>query len=205
MQCIYGIRNKVDSKIYIGQTKHLKRRWSTHSSYLKNKKHSNPYLQSAWTKYGENNFELVVLEIIEDFEKLTEREQYWMDHLCSQNPERGYNIEPASSGKSCSRQFSEEHKKRISESKLGKPRSLETVEKMRRAASGKKWTDSQREKMNQRYSGEKNPFAKLDWDKVRDIRSRHGLGETASSIAKSLGLHPSTVGLVVTNKTWIEN
>lgn len=204
MQCIYGIKNRLDNKIYVGQTRSLKKRWPTHLSYLKNNKHSNPHLQNAWNKYGEESFDLVVLEIVDDPELLTTKEQGWMDRLRSQDPDTGYNIESASSGKSRPMMFSDEHKRKISESKKGKPRSPETVEKMRQAATGRTWTDAQRKAMEGRFSGTGNPFSKLDWEKVAYIRSEHSRGRTITDIGKELSLHPSTIGLVVNNKTWIE-
>jgi len=47
-----------------------------------------------YNKNGEENFTFVVIEIIEDENKLTEREQYWIDTLDATNKEIAYNICP---------------------------------------------------------------------------------------------------------------
>jgi len=54
-------------------------RWGIHRSDLRRGVHDNPHLQYAWDKYGEDAFEFMVCEYVEDHEKLIEREQYWFD------------------------------------------------------------------------------------------------------------------------------
>lgn len=44
--------------------------------------------------------------------------------------------------------------------------------------------------------------ARLSWDTVAVIRRRVAHGETQRAVAKSLGINPSTVSLVVSGKTW---
>lgn len=50
--------------------------------------------------------------------------------------------------------------------------------------------------------GERHPNAKLNPDKVRDIRARHAAGESARSIAKSYGMNPINISSVVKRKLW---
>lgn len=59
---IYGIRNIVNGKIYVGQTKDFKHRWREHVRELNHNIHHNKHLQNAWNKYGEENFEFFVIE-----------------------------------------------------------------------------------------------------------------------------------------------
>jgi len=87
MKCIYQILNKVNGKFYIGSTNNFKRRKSSHLWPLRNNKHKCPYLQHAWNKYGEENFEFLILEQVEKLEDLVTIEQYYFDTL---KPE--YNI-----------------------------------------------------------------------------------------------------------------
>jgi len=63
MGYIYRIKNKIDNKIYIGQTiQELEDRWRGHL-----KKHSNcRYLKSAFKKYGVDNFEFQLVCITFD-------------------------------------------------------------------------------------------------------------------------------------------
>ena len=74
---IYKIENKVNGKCYIGQSINIKRRWEIHRSELKNNTHYNQYLQKAWNKYGENNFNFSIIEEC-DHNKLDEREMFWV-------------------------------------------------------------------------------------------------------------------------------
>lgn len=85
---IYKITNKVNGKIYVGQTSEtLKQRMSRHMGYQKDKCDSKFY--RAVRKYGVENFEISVLEEVEDKEKLDIREVYWIDKL--NTIEDGYN------------------------------------------------------------------------------------------------------------------
>jgi group I intron endonuclease len=90
---IYQITNIITRKIYIGSTKnYFKNRWWSHKNDLKNKNHCNQYLQRAWDKYGETSFIFSVLEENVPYEKLHEREQYWIDKTNCTNFEIGYNL-----------------------------------------------------------------------------------------------------------------
>lgn len=77
---IYCIENKINNKTYIGSSKNLYQRLLKHFALLRYDKHENAHLQSAWNKYGEENFEWFILEFC-DTSILTEREQYCLDLL----------------------------------------------------------------------------------------------------------------------------
>ena len=83
---IYKISNIVNKHCYIGSAVNIEGRWRTHKSTLKKGTHHSLYLQRAWDKYGENNFEFSILEKCEDV-NLIEREQFYFEEI---NPE--YNI-----------------------------------------------------------------------------------------------------------------
>lgn len=85
---IYKIVNLVTAKIYVGSAITISSRWRTHKSHLNRNVHDNSYLQNAWNKYSQFNFEFIVLENCEK-DKLIEREQFYLDTL---KPE--YNICP---------------------------------------------------------------------------------------------------------------
>lgn len=53
---IYFIVNQTTGERYVGQTTNFARRKKEHFSRLEEKKHSNKKLQSAWDKYGKENF-----------------------------------------------------------------------------------------------------------------------------------------------------
>ena len=54
---VYRIENLVNGRAYIGSTKEPKRRWRSHKQQLRCGIHTSPFLQKAWSKYGESSFE----------------------------------------------------------------------------------------------------------------------------------------------------
>lgn len=85
---IYKIINQINGKIYIGSSKDINYRCNRHFSDLRNNCHRNRYLQRSWNKYGENNFRLEIIEIIDkntttsEFKyNLLTREQYYLDTI----------------------------------------------------------------------------------------------------------------------------
>lgn len=93
---IYGIKNTLDQKVYIGKSKNIKKRWASHKSELKRKvkkKDTNRYLWYAVQKYGLENFEFFVAEeLIIDEALFKVKELYWMDYYNSCNRDFGYNL-----------------------------------------------------------------------------------------------------------------
>ncbi|MDT3762968.1 NUMOD3 domain-containing DNA-binding protein [Priestia filamentosa] len=88
---IYKIINKVNRKIYIGQTNDLNRRRREHMGELARGEHTNQYLQNSFNVYGADNFSIEILETC-SIEILDQRERYWIEHLDSCNKEKGYNL-----------------------------------------------------------------------------------------------------------------
>jgi predicted GIY-YIG superfamily endonuclease len=86
---IYKIENLINGKIYIGQSIDIEKRWSVHKAELNRNYHCNNHLQNAWNKYGEENFEFVIIEEC-DNSQLNEREIYWIDKYGSYI--NGYNL-----------------------------------------------------------------------------------------------------------------
>jgi hypothetical protein len=83
---VYMHRNKINNKIYIGQTCNIKKRWAV-SSYI-----GSNFFYSALQKYGWDNFDHIILK-----EKLTPEEaDYWeiyfIEKYKTTNSEFGYNI-----------------------------------------------------------------------------------------------------------------
>ena len=117
---IYRILNKTNDKLYIGSTaESFRRRFNLHKHQLRNNKHKNSHLQHAWNKYGEDNFEFLIIEICDYKEIVLEREQYYIDSIDFENL---YNINPFATG---GIQFSDEtlQKRANTLSKLNRERS----------------------------------------------------------------------------------
>jgi hypothetical protein len=89
---IYIARNKINHKVYIGQTtKTLGKRKGNHAWDAF--KHNSPwYFHRALRKYGMDNFEWGILEQVEGgYDELNKKEDRWVKLFDSRNPEKGYN------------------------------------------------------------------------------------------------------------------
>lgn len=108
---IYKITNKINGKIYIGQTIHtLQRRINQHLS-------CNSFLISkALKKYSIDNF--IIEEIYHSFDRydLDTKEQYFISYYSCMSP-FGYNL---TSGGNTKKTYSEETRKKLSLAKKGK-------------------------------------------------------------------------------------
>lgn len=127
------IVNSISGKKYIGSTgsSHgVRKRWQSHKSDLNKKIHSNPHLQAAWNKYGEQAFSYKVLELCPD-SMLLAREEHWMAHHRALDPEFGYNLRTAER-----HSMSEESIRRMSASRIGHLVSPETRAKISVAMIG---------------------------------------------------------------------
>ena len=86
---IYRITNKVNGKVYIGQTiNSLKQRFHKHINSEGCK-----YLHNAILKHGKENFVIEEIERVSQ-DKLDEREIYWIKYYNSTDRKFGYNIYP---------------------------------------------------------------------------------------------------------------
>lgn len=59
---VYNIINKINGDLYIGSSNQLNTRKTTHFRNLRNGKNHCKILQRAFNKYGEENFEFIILE-----------------------------------------------------------------------------------------------------------------------------------------------
>lgn len=90
---IYLIENKVDDLVYVGQSLSMNQRVKKHILELESKKHWNKRLQEDWGRLGLSGFEISLVEEVEPIaELLDRREDYWIGHYQSLNPEFGYNL-----------------------------------------------------------------------------------------------------------------
>lgn len=87
---IYIIRNTVNDKVYVGQTKvSIKLRFQNHLSAARRGK--DYVIGKAIRKYGEDNF---YVELLEEclVDELNDRERYWISIFNSTNNKFGYNM-----------------------------------------------------------------------------------------------------------------
>lgn len=210
MQGIYCIKNLITNKSYIGQANNIVQRWNRHKSDLNKQIHHNNHLQRAWNKYGEQNFEFEIIEIVENCDYLQDKEAYWIKHFKSIDRKFGYNIREAGinspiseetklkiSKANTGRKFSKEHKEKLSiagkkrvlsdETKLkiskaliGKKHSKEFCRKISDALKGRQLSEKHKDKISKVQS-------KLSEKDVIDILTRAQNGETVNSISKDYG------------------
>lgn len=193
MNIIYGIKNTINNKWYVGQTAsclgfpHRKR---GHLHKLRNNKHHSAHLQHAWNKYGESVFEWVILEDVECLSELVQREQFWIDEKNSCDD--GYNMCPAA-GCPLGYKHSEATKRKRSEImkgrkpwNLGKQTPEHVKEKIRNTLKGRpspnKGTvasQATRRKMSVSRSGEKNHRSVFTNEQVVRIRLEYATGNVS--------------------------
>ena len=112
---IYFHRNKINNKVYIGQTcRKPERRWNNGKNYV-----GSPHFYSAIQKYGWDNFEHIIFatELTQDEANLMEKRLIAL--YDTTNPAYGYNI--VLGGRNAPK--SEEQRRKMSEVKKGKPQS----------------------------------------------------------------------------------
>lgn len=171
---IYKITNKVNGKFYIGSTNHLVRRWRHHRSLLRNKKHHNKHLQHSYDKHGIENFIFEVLEEVVE-ENLIAREQELLDTL-QPFGDKGYNISKVAGSPMAGLNHTEEVRQLLSHKLSGEkhPHYGKPVnEEWRRKIS----------KSRKRFTDEEEALFRKRWED----------GESKNSIAKSIGVHPTTI------------
>ena len=151
IQGIYKIINCINGKVYIGQSIDINKRFYIHKrNAVKNQNHP---LYHSTQKYGLDNFDFIIIELVTDYMKLDEREQYWMDFYKSYDRNFGYNLRPKAESnrgyknseetrKKLSllkkgKRYTEEHKRKISESNKGKKLSKEHRLKISLSRKGK--------------------------------------------------------------------
>lgn len=178
MTCgIYLIQNKKTQQKYIGQSNNIERRWKEHV-YKKDIKNSR--IEYAIKKYGKNNFNFIIIEILpNDKDILNTREQYWIKYYNTYNDKNHYNLTP---GGKFSPMTNKDICKKVSITKKGTPLSEEHKNKLSKAHKNKKLSKSHRnnisialkktllsQKLRKQRSinttGLKNPSAKYTmWD-----------------------------------------
>ncbi len=142
---IYGLRNKIDGKWYIGLSENVSHRWETAYEKLNCKRQ--PKIYNALKKYGVAQFDKVVLEECSP-EHLNEREAYWISQYDSIR--NGYNL-TAGGGRFA--KHSDETKRKISNSKRGIKLTVEMKEKIRLGKLGKRFTTEHRRKISEALKG----------------------------------------------------
>ncbi len=75
---IYEIYNIKTGKRYIGSSKNIEQRWSSHMSGLRRGDHHNYYLQQDYRRYGEDSFVFSIIKEVPKEELLFEYEDIYI-------------------------------------------------------------------------------------------------------------------------------
>lgn len=165
---IYTIKNKLDGKMYIGQSVNINKRKAYHLWMLRSGNHFNPKLQNAFNKYSEENFEFKVLELCK-FDEINNKEIQFIKKYNS--IEEGYNICEGGNG-SLGRILSDETKRKIAKANIGRIQSKEAG--VRKSVVGKiLWSNI---KYREKMMGRKHP---IPWNKgiPKTLEEKQNLSE----------------------------
>lgn len=218
MYSIYVIQNKINKKIYVGQTKNFKARKARHKYEAFTKLNKKPLYQSI-RKYGFNSFEFTEIDFASP-KDIDELEMFWIQFFESNKEQNGYNL--SDGGKPLKDPKIIKNKK---PPMLGKKHSQETKDQMSENQAGNKnsfygKTHSQEakqkmgENLNRKYIGDNNYFynkhfngsfhgmAKLTEEIVLTARKQYADGMTYTELSKLYNINESTISRAVRRITW---
>ena len=112
---IYMIRNKINGKVYIGQSRNIGHRWRCHKYDLRHNRHGNSHLQHSYNLHPDAFEYKVILECKP--EELNAEEERLIESYNACNPDYGYNIDSKANGTG---KMSDETKKKLSENHKGR-------------------------------------------------------------------------------------
>lgn len=155
---IYRITNLQNGNSYIGKTGvNFGDRWDCHRAQLNGGYHDNPHLQSAWNKYGKDNFEFCVVQEVDNVALLNDLERKYIAQYRESG--RCYNILAGGDGGFLlGSHLSEETKRKIGDKNrikmTGRKHSDETKAKMSESQSKRyaSWTDEERAEHGRRVA-----------------------------------------------------
>lgn len=189
---IYKITNIVNGKYYVGSALSIKQRWYTHKSELRRGVHGNSLLQRSWNKYGEDAFTFEVLEEVSTADELLGREQHYIDELKAYDRSIGFNLRRNASS-NLGHEFSEVTRRRMSEAHSGTKNSF----------YGREHNETTKRRIGDATRGSKKWCAKLDEEKVADIRRRiKEESATQAELCREYGVSDSVMSRVCNGKTW---
>lgn len=166
---IYMHKNKINRKIYIGQTKQKpEKRWDNGRGYIDCSKFYNAIL-----KYGWDNFKHIILYQNLSKEQANYLETQLIEQYKTTNDKFGYNIKKGGENQS----HSEKTKRKIGEAN-------------KIALKGCKWSEQHKQLISQMFTGEGNPFyGKHHTEKSKQLISEHRKGKNTGESHPLYGKH----------------
>lgn len=161
---IYKVTNKINGKLYIGQTiQTIERRWRSHC--LNKRKVG---ISGAIKKYGAENFTIEVIDSASSRDELNAKEIFWIEFLNTMSP-NGYNL---NSGGNDHVKISDETRERLRESMSGE----------RAPWYGKHLTEETRKKLSESHKGKPGYWTnkRRDTETIAKMRSNR-IGKTVGA------------------------
>ena len=146
---IYKIVNKINGKVYIGQTiRSIEDRWSDH---CKNSSRCTA-IKNAIVKYGIDNFKISTISYCNSLDEMNHREERYISLYNTMSP-NGYNLQPGGKNHKLSNEtkaklshinkdtippsrkgsvLTEKHKRQISKKLKGRKRDRKSIEKFKK-------------------------------------------------------------------------
>lgn len=150
--CVYAHINKINGKIYIGQTKHgdnPNKRWENGNAYK-----SSPHLWSAIQKWGWDNFdhEIIASNLTQD--EANKFEVLLIKKLDTTNKDKGYNNDSGGKNGVPTKESREKNRR----AHLGTKMSEEARKKMSESAKGRVFSEETRKKISEIHKKLKSPM-----------------------------------------------
>jgi group I intron endonuclease len=196
---IYKLTHKESGKVYIGQSKHLKRRLGEHRGCesKENHKGSQSVIRRAIKKYGFDAFAFEIVLYCEEGEYMNLMETKLIQFYDCMVP-KGYNVRDGGNkvfmseeGKkriskaNSGRIVTEEQRKKLSESGkkvyLNNPRGEEWCKNLSESLSGKKKSDDHKQKISE----QRKEFIKNNPDSVKNMLGKKHSEETKQKMREA--------------------
>jgi len=177
---VYKIKNTNTDRYYIGYSKNIHKRFSTHKYKLKHNIHDNIFLQRAYNLYGIDSFEYEILHNCETIQEAQEKELIYLEDLTIRD--KLFNLNYNSSGGDIMSTHPDKEKiyQKISATLLKNSNAMTKEEKKKKYGQvgekngmyGKTHTEEVRQKISHLKKvnniGNKNPFyGKTHTEEVR--------------------------------------
>lgn len=191
---IYMIRNKVNNKKYIGQTRSgFRIRYTKHVSGFKTGRGHTKKFVEDYEKYGSDNFEFSILQIENDVTKLNDLEKEYITLYDSVN--NGYNTQDGGNTVYNDKEVKDVFRSnRIVTEEFRKQRS----EYMKNRIV----TDETKERIRFANLGSKSPVSVLNEEMVVGIKTDLVNGMTIKDVSKKYEQNYSTVSAVAREISW---
>lgn len=210
---IYIVKSPGTPKVYIGQTWYtIKTRISTHKRNARKGTGKSYKLYNSMRKYGIDTFKIEALAICDTQEKADELEDFYI--LQYNSIDKGLNLKRGGAAGG----FSDEARAKMSASKMGTKNNRYGITGPDHPMYGKHHTDEAKKKISEaskqqirqpiteqekeRLTAMSHATAKLDEQKVREIKALLKSGSSLSSIAKTYGVSDRNIAHIRNGFTW---